>query len=785
MATIVLGAIGNAIFPGLGGLIGAAAGSYLDANVLFPLAFGGPKPIQGSRLADRSISLASEGTPKRFCMGPQCRVGGQYIFGAPLVEREVDQTVGGGSHIGGQQSQNFVYYADFAVAFADIFDRPIDAIDMIWADAVVIYDHGVKDSRLAGLSTYLGTQDQMPDPLIESYKGAGNVPAYRKDAYCVFNHLAVGDWGNHPPQMQALVRAHTALSVADAIGILLLRAGMRREWFDVSQVDGCLLGYAISGPQPTNAVLDQLMFAFNLLVQERNGQLVFFHKGNERRVRVRGVDLAAAEEGTVVPYPAQNADTRLRNDPSEVVVTYIDPALQWQSGGQVARRNNTSWEAEGQPTLGTRKTKRWKNVLQTDLAITMPASQAQLLARRSLYAAMTESRETSVNIPPSYVAAGEGDVLVVPLNNRDRSLRISKIDRGANFQLSITGNVTQSQTSALTSDDDLIIDDPGNPGSGSPPYVAGDLQWVIQDGPAESSSEVEIPGFYFAAASSNQSNPYHGAGVYISANGVAYSYIEPVQGQASMGVMQSVLPAGVFGYWDRTTVIEVVMTRGELSSATADAVLAGVNHAVIGAETVGFQTATLVSTGRYRLSNFLRGLRGTEWAIGAHAASEVFVLLQLGGTGFHRLPLSDLGRLKYVKIVASGGDVGAATPKTFTFQGGTLRQFAPCAIKAVRDTFGSVVFSWCRRSRDFVRLFDMNKPLNAPVERYAVDIMDGGTVLRHIEGATPSPPVQPWPFAVYNAGDQATDGFSPGDPITIEVYQYNDQIKGYHRRVTL
>jgi hypothetical protein len=55
-------------------------------------------------------------------------------------------------------------------------------------------------------------------------------------------------------------------------------------------------------------------------------------------------------------------------------------------------------------------------------------------------------------------------------------------------------------------------------------------------------------------------------------------------------------------------------------------VLNGANLAVLGSEVIQFKSATLVATNTYALTGLLRGRRGTEWAIGTHAAGDRFVL---------------------------------------------------------------------------------------------------------------------------------------------------------------
>ena len=66
----------------------------------------------------------------------------------------------------------------------------------VWADGQEI-DPSEIEMRFHG-----GTEDQLPDPLIEAKQGAGNTPAYRGLAYVVFEHLPLDDFGNRIPLLQ-------------------------------------------------------------------------------------------------------------------------------------------------------------------------------------------------------------------------------------------------------------------------------------------------------------------------------------------------------------------------------------------------------------------------------------------------------------------------------------------------------------------------------------------------------------------------------------------------------
>lgn len=91
----------------------------------------------------------------------------------------------------------YLYYVDLAVLLCT---GPITDVYRIWADGKVIYNSATGEA-IDGLDfrLYRGTDDQMPDPLIELDVGEGLTPAYRGSAYIVFERLPLQNFGNRIP----------------------------------------------------------------------------------------------------------------------------------------------------------------------------------------------------------------------------------------------------------------------------------------------------------------------------------------------------------------------------------------------------------------------------------------------------------------------------------------------------------------------------------------------------------------------------------------------------------
>jgi len=120
----IAGAVVGSFFGPLGTQIGFAVGG-LVGSMLFPA-----KLPSGPRLNDLIISTATDGAPIPFGYNQQ-RIAGNIIWAPPIVE--TTQTT---SAKGGPKQTNYVYTANFAVAFCE---GPA-SIGRIWFDSKVVYD---------------------------------------------------------------------------------------------------------------------------------------------------------------------------------------------------------------------------------------------------------------------------------------------------------------------------------------------------------------------------------------------------------------------------------------------------------------------------------------------------------------------------------------------------------------------------------------------------------------------------------------------------------------------
>lgn len=166
---------------------------------------------QGPRREEIRIQTASEGVGVPRVYGRQ-RIAGEIIWATGFKETtEVTRTrVGGkGARRSVEQEQTtYQYSVSLAIGLCE---GPIARIGRVWADGVPI---SLQDytTRL-----YHGTEDQLPDSLIEAEEGVTNAPAFRGLAYIVFEDLPLAAFGNRMPQLNFEVECLLPSQQADSL----------------------------------------------------------------------------------------------------------------------------------------------------------------------------------------------------------------------------------------------------------------------------------------------------------------------------------------------------------------------------------------------------------------------------------------------------------------------------------------------------------------------------------------------------------------------------------------
>ena len=196
-------------------------GAYIGSMVALAIA-----PVSGGRSVgpkadDLRVTTSTSGNRIPYVAG-QFFVDGNIVWAKEISEVSRTKRVGKSLFSSGTKVTTFTYFGTFAVSLCE---GPITSITRIWAYEKLIYDArplevreaeflarslqfnflGIEFSQVADLNAdleavmtiYTGTDDQGPDPTIANEGGSSDddVPAFRGQAYVVFNELPLDQFG--------------------------------------------------------------------------------------------------------------------------------------------------------------------------------------------------------------------------------------------------------------------------------------------------------------------------------------------------------------------------------------------------------------------------------------------------------------------------------------------------------------------------------------------------------------------------------------------------------------
>lgn len=176
-------------YPQLGFVLGSLVGS-----AVFPTQLPG---VSGPRLNDTRTTNAQLGGPVMELFGTDV-LPGTIMFLGDVQEVTTTDSVGGK---GGpeQDVTTYTYYQPIGIGLCR---GVITAVLRIWENGKLVYD--IRPQQVGESASdysdrvnqsftyeqsfflYLGTDDQMPDPTIQQFKGVDDTPAFRGLAYIVF-----------------------------------------------------------------------------------------------------------------------------------------------------------------------------------------------------------------------------------------------------------------------------------------------------------------------------------------------------------------------------------------------------------------------------------------------------------------------------------------------------------------------------------------------------------------------------------------------------------------------
>lgn len=757
--------------------LGATEGEY---GVAMPRAYGGNVRLAGIFIAQADIEETKH-TVQDYSelVGAATGAIQGFMIGGPIGA--VIGGVVGGLFGAATPDQHYYTYSDtFALLLADRSDDDAaEGLSQLWANGKVLLNTAetppvsvfgsdgklvsqtfAKNRWYESLTFYTGHAEQPVDPVLA--ESLDETSAYRPMAYIVVEALQLAQFGQSVPPIEALMAAKAGETLASVAEAIAAAAGIdtAREISTTRLVNITVRGYAVTGESSCWDALKPLMPVYAADAAEASGSVRFIRRDQAMRATIPADDMGAHafgdEGGPAIPF-SRATDIDL---PKETSFTFIDPARDYQ------QNTATSGRAEGNA----------KSNVSVSLPVVLTADEGASAAALMHWDAWLGRTSAHFSVTDKWISAEPGVAYAVEAAGEFVPFRLTRKLRGANGIIECEA-VSDEQVTyrAVVAGTSGTVPDPES-------TLFPDTRIVPIDMPILADQEDDF-GFYVAMAGTAAYWP-RGA-VQATGNGTTWATIlDSDSGCPAMGDVAGVLEAGgttgLDDTLDTTSVLTVVLLHDGMSlSSATDAQLDGyANFAFVGQDGMGeyvqFKTATKVAPKTWELTDLRRGRKGTDWAIGSHAAGDEFVLLGQGGV--FRIVYADAdmwGAPLTLRGVTIHQDPADAEPVDFTNTGEGKRPYSPVNVAGTFDGSVNLSMTWDRRSR-----FNSGEIGTDAPESYEVDVWnDAGTaVVRTISSSTPS--------ADYPAADQTSDGLTPiGGQIVVDVYQLNpDRGRGHPRR---
>lgn len=601
-------------------------------------------------------------------------------------------------------------------------------------------------TKVEEVNIHTGSQTTA-DATIESYRGSGNVPAYHGTAFVVLKNLALAPYGNRVPLFSFEVTASIGTSIQTAVEEICRRAGLQSGQYDAATLSGANRGYALNGPVAPAAALQPLLLRHDVLTQEADAKIRFFHRANATIVYIPRAQISAAPGlDTERPDPWEIARGDAFQLPPRIFVSYIR-AENGERGGEPHVRNGAESTA----------------VQNVYLPLAMTAAEARAVEKRLSYAAKVATETHRLKLGPKWVGLGENDVIATWWTPGELLfLQVIKIDVSPDYNVDVEAQLWYRALATQSAEADDAGTELGEIG------FAGAIDGALFETPAIGggtgpSDRIRLPA---AVAMPDDDDPYPGVLLLGSLDDEEFHTLATLTQESTFGRARTALGGSGIdpATWDRVSTVEVEVWNGTLESRDESDVLAGANVALCGSEVIQFATATLVSPRRYTLSNLLRGRRDTVDVMTTHAADERFLLLTAPGPVMVELELTALGSPRYFKFVPNGANPADYASQTLSPAGRNLRPFAPHALVGVRDEYGNLDVSWTRRTRvPLADLPDKPVPLGEETETYDVEFWWSAALVRSLTVTSPT--------TTYTESQQTTDGVTLFTDLEVRVYQ--------------
>jgi hypothetical protein len=383
------------------------------------------------------------------------------------------------------------------------------------------------------------------------------------------------------------------------------------------------------------------------------------------------------------------------------------------------------------------------------LPLVLDADAARQVAEAILVAKAEGDDTIALTLPPSFLALEPGDVIALP-GLAEGPFVVTEIRDG--LAREIAGRALPPPTRAL------VLGGGGKRRSAVPDAGAVPELLLVPLPPLPETPEIAW------LAIGAYASPWPGTIELRAAE--SGEVLAQLNRAAAMGEVLTPLGSGPITRWDSSS-FEIELYAGHIADGAELPVLSGSNRLAVendagGWELLGFRVADLVATRTYRLTGLLRGLAGTDIAMGAISVGNRVLLID-SAVAMRDVPAASLGMER--NLVAYAGRADAeGTPAAVTVPTALVAPLPPAHIKARRLPSGDIAMAWTRRSRaDNGNWALSDVPLETPTESYRLAIRTGSMIRREVTVTATG-----W---TYSAAQQVADFGGLAPDFTVDVAQ--------------
>lgn len=541
------------------------------------------------------------------------------------------------------------------------------------------------------------------------------------------------------------------------------RAGMPTGTYDASDLDAVPLpvrALAASQIGGTRALLEILgqVYHFQAFCADK---IYFIPRAQAVRATIPYADLGAAGpfESTGDPFAL-----RQRNDLEVVAqesITYANAADDYQTDTQNSDRLLTAQASTASSSV----------------PLVLFPSEAKATADARVMDGAIGAWGGSITLPLKYAGLTPGDSVLVQQSD------------GSQYRLLLGRQTLSARVMAfeMRLEDPTVFTQTGITGEDYNPQtevvaIPGTFLYML-DVPQLRDADNGV-GLYAAARGLGPAWP--GARVFESTDALSWNPRVDITESGTLGVTVTTLADWAEGnVFDETNTVDVNVGAGTLSSATRDAVLQDrlTNSILIGDEVLQYCTATLITSGVYRLSRLLRERLGTDRLIAGQPSGSRFVFLGLRGIRRITQDNSALAAPRYFKGASLGRALSTAATQEVTNRGVSVTPLSVVNVRANRDNPDTVI-TWQRRTRmqtRFLGPLSSSVPLGEAIEAYLIDIYSSGaftSVVRQLASSTPE--------VTYTSAQQVADFGTPQTVLYVRIYQLSEIVgRGFVRQAVI